>query len=382
MKILLVGEYSRLHNSLKEGLQKLGHEVVIVGNGDKFKKYPVDILLKENPPSKTSAFINKILFKVFGIDLVSKNIKSQFDNHKNSFVNYDFVQLINESPFNTIPKIEETLLHYIFNNNTQVFLLSCGADYTSVKFAAENGFRYSILSPYKENISSKKNYWHIIKYLTKPYKKLHEFVYSQINGTIASDLDYHLPLKENRHYLGMIPNPINTDKIKYIDFKLNDKIIIFMGINKPNYIKKGIQFFDEALEIISKKYNDRVTIIKTENLPYDEYIQSYNQAHIVLDQVYAYDQGYNALEAMAKGKVVFTGAEQEWLDYYNLEEDTVAINALPNANQIVNKLSWLIENPEKLLVISKNARSFIEKEHNYLNIAKRYLEIWQNHSKN
>ena len=39
MKILLVGEYSRLHNSLKEGLTALGHEVTIVGTGDHFKKY-------------------------------------------------------------------------------------------------------------------------------------------------------------------------------------------------------------------------------------------------------------------------------------------------------------------------------------------------------
>jgi hypothetical protein len=42
MKILLVGEYSRLHNSLKEGLAALGHTATIVGTGDDFKKYPVD----------------------------------------------------------------------------------------------------------------------------------------------------------------------------------------------------------------------------------------------------------------------------------------------------------------------------------------------------
>ena len=45
-KILLVGEYSRLHNSLKEGLMSLGNEVVIVGKQDGFKKYPVDIPVK------------------------------------------------------------------------------------------------------------------------------------------------------------------------------------------------------------------------------------------------------------------------------------------------------------------------------------------------
>ena len=47
MKILLVGEYSRLHNSLKEGLLKLGHQVVLIGMEDGFKKYPTDLLIRK-----------------------------------------------------------------------------------------------------------------------------------------------------------------------------------------------------------------------------------------------------------------------------------------------------------------------------------------------
>ena len=42
MKILLIGEYSRLHNSLKEGLVALGHEVVLAASGDAFKNFPSD----------------------------------------------------------------------------------------------------------------------------------------------------------------------------------------------------------------------------------------------------------------------------------------------------------------------------------------------------
>ena len=42
MKILLLGEYSRLHNSLKEGLVSQGHKVITVATGDYFKKYDVD----------------------------------------------------------------------------------------------------------------------------------------------------------------------------------------------------------------------------------------------------------------------------------------------------------------------------------------------------
>ncbi len=116
------------------------------------------------------------------------------------------------------------------------------------------------------------------------------------------------------------------------------------------------------------------------SIPYAQYIKLYDDCHILLDQVYGYDQGYNALEAMAKGKVVFTGAEDEWLDYYQLEPDTVAINALPDINYLVEKLSWLIENPDKLVEISKNARAFIEREHHYLKIAQTYITTWETHS--
>jgi glycosyltransferase involved in cell wall biosynthesis len=382
MRILLIGEYSRLHNSLKEGLQSLGHDVIIIGSGDAFKNYPVDIFLKQPFSKGLGLIIKKIVYKTFKIDLTSSSTKKQFENIKKELSGFDYVQLINENALNTIPKIETKLLNHIFNTNKNVYLLSCGTDYTSVNFAKNKGFKYSILNPYNENRVTRKSYWHVLKYLTNTYKNLHEFVFQNTNGVIASDLDYHLPLLGNKHYLGLIPNPINSDKIRYIEPIITDTIIIFFGVNRANYIKKGGDYFDKAIAVIERKFSDRISIIKTENLPYDDYIKSYNKAHIVLDQVYAYDQGYNALEAMAKGKVVFTGAEQEWLDYYGLEKNTVAINALPNAQDIADKLEWLIENPQKISDISKNARAFIEKEHHYITIAKKYLEIWKTASKN
>ena len=81
---------------------------------------------------------------------------------------------------------------------------------------------------------------------------------------------------------------------------------------------------------------------------------------------------------MAKGKVVFTGAGSEWQNYYNLEQDTVAIHAEPSAEKIAKKLEWLINNPKKVNEISLAARAFIEREHNYIQIAKKYVECWSN----
>jgi len=238
-------------------------------------------------------------------------------------------------------------------------------------------FEYSIMSPYLNDKSLYDLYKFHLQYLNKDYKKLHDFIYNNANGVIATDMDYHIPLLGNESYLGLIPNAINIDTIDYLELQIEGKIKIFHGVNNDATIKKGNQYFIEAMKIIETKYPNKVDIKTTYDVPYNEYIKLYNDCHILLDQVYSQDQGYNALEAMAKGKVVFTGAEKEWLNYFNLKENTVAINVMPNVNDIVKKLEWLILNPDKILEISKNARAFIEKEHNYITITKKYLETWK-----
>lgn len=49
MKILLIGEYSNVHNTLAKGLRELGHEVCVISNGDFWKNYPRDIDASRKP---------------------------------------------------------------------------------------------------------------------------------------------------------------------------------------------------------------------------------------------------------------------------------------------------------------------------------------------
>lgn len=378
MNILLIGEYSRLHNSLKEGLIKLGHNVILVGTEDGFKQFPVDYNYGASIFSRPKLKLFSILInRLTGLNLQQIESAIRFYRLLPKLKEFDTVQLINENSIKTNATLEIWLLKKIIKNNKKMFLLSCGIDHLSVKYAYDKKFKYSILTPYHENPNLKEYYKFIFLKLQRPAIKLHDFIFKHISGVLASDIDYHLPLLNHPKYLGLVPNPINYNKIEFIPLSMTNKIIIFHGVNSQNYIKKGNVFFDEAIGIIKNKFPDKVKVIRTEDIPYNDYIKVYDACHILLDQVYAYDQGYNALEAMAKGKVVFTGAEQEWLDYYNIEADTVAINALPDANKISAKLEWLILNPENILKISKNARAFIEKEHDYITIAQKYLEVWK-----
>lgn len=376
MKILLVGEYSRLHNSLKEGLIALGNDVKLIASGDYFKDFPADIKLKRKYQTGPIKKLKVLLYKLFKTDITSLNLKNQFLSHSQELKGFDVVQLINESPLGIQPDFEKQIIKFLKNNNKKLFLLSCGTDHISVKYGYDRKFRYSIMTPFFEGKISKKNFYPALKYLENEFIDLHNFVYNAIEGIIASDLDYHIPLKNHPKYLSLIPNPINTNILEYKENTIKNKVVIFHGINRGNFYKKGNDLFEKALITIQKKYPEKVEIIVTEDIPYREYLKHYESAHILLDQVYAFDQGFNALEAMAKGKVVFTGAEKEFLEHYNLQEDQVCINALPDVDVLVEKLSWLIENPQEIERIGRNARNFIEREHHYLKIAEKYIETW------
>ncbi len=376
MNILLVGEYSRLHNSLKEGLQQLGHHVVIIGFKDGFKDYPVDFPLfhKWNLP-----FLKKIrigIYKLTGFDVNSYFTYREFVRYQKELKQFDVVQLINEHPFYCTLNYEKKMLQYLFDNNKKVFLMCCGTDYLTIDYYFKNPTFKSLLLPYLNGKISDKAFQSVLKFRKPTFKKMHQWVNQNIEGIIASDLDYDIPMQGNPKYLGMIPNPINLEKLPYIPLTIEDKIVIFHGINTENYYKKGNDYFEKALEIIAEKYGDKVAIITTRNIPYQEYIEIYNRAHILLDMVYSFDQGFHALEAMAKGKVVFTGAESEFYDYYQLDEK-VNINAKPDVAYLVEQLSMLIENPKEIIAISQNAHTFVEKHHHYIQIAEKYLNTWQ-----
>ena len=375
MKILLLGEYSNLHNSLKKGLVELGHEVTLISSGDGFKSFASDILFNKPAIVNSSAVLKKIFAFIFRYPFSFYLRSLQFQSVLPKLKDYDFIQLVNEHAIGGAPWIERRQLKRLKKQNKHMVLLCCGEDFKIIDYCLNSKkLKYSNLTPLLKDKSLTSDYAYSLKYITPSFKKLSEYIEKITIGTIASDIDYHLPLQGNSNYLGMIPNPITLPKESE---GLNQKhgITILFGINTNSYIKKGLKYFEEALTQIEKKYPD-VIIKKTKNLPFSEYIEELNKTALLLDQVYGYDQGYNALEAMALGKVVFTGAEREFLEHYSLKEDEVAINALPDTNYLVEKLSYLIENPNEIERIGNNAKAFVINHHEAKQVAEKYVETW------
>ena len=379
MKILLLGEYSRLHNSLKEGLAELGHEVTIVATGDKFKQFPVDysIYAKTCNNNKIVNFIFKSVRKLTTINLEKFEKAIRFYVLLPKIIHFDHVQFINSDALETYPILSRFLYKKLLKNFQSSSLLICGDETPVIDYLIEKELKDSILTPFLNDNLLKKEFHFPLKYRKASYRKTFNWLSKNCQHLITSDLDYEIPMQKMGFQTTFIPNPINVHSIDFKEVQTNGKIVIFLGINRLSYTRKGIHYFEKALQIIQEKYSDKIEVIITENIPYSEYITIYNSAHVLLDQVYANDQGYNALEAMAQGKVVFTGAEPEFLAHYNLQEDEVCINAVSDELKIADKLSFLIENPEKISEISKNARIFIERHHHYVTISENYLNIWK-----
>lgn len=377
MRILLVGEYSNFHNSLKHGLEFLGHEVTIIGDGDGFKRFPVDIDIS-NDFLERSWFTRKLkvgLWKLTGFDVTDWLKLSRFRESENQLKHYDIVQFINSNPFNCNARTERKMIDFIIENNHKFFLAACGDDYEYVKYLTEKHEGYSILESIKKGQQQKTDFAYTYKYLDSGYYENYKRILNVVEKVIPSNIDYAMALKNQPKATAIIPAAINCARL-HLDQNADLTVIkIFLGINRANYWKKGINYFEEALDIIKEKYNSRVQIIVAENLPYSIYIQQYKQAHILLDQVLCYDQGYNALEAMLQGKVVFSGANEVYLKAHGL--DTVpVIDAQPDVSDLVNKLSSLIENPQELLKIGRAARNHVLQHHDSVMIASRTLKFY------
>lgn len=376
MKILLLGEYSNFHNSLKKGLESQGCTVVLAGRKDGFKSLPVDISLEPTFFSKNPfLFTRKVIYRLCNWDIGSVEIMYLFFKHLNKFKGFDVVQLINEYPIKSSPYLDKILLKYIFKYNKKVFVSACGNDVVYINYILNSNLNHHTLSGFVKNPKLKPHFKYSLAYLNTAHRQLSNFVSKHCEAYIPADMDYYMAYKNHPKAKSLIPFPINLDTLTYIPQNLNGPVKIFHGVNSVNYYKKGNDFFKKALLMLKEKYDDKITVIEVEDIPYSTYISLYNDSHIILDQVYAYDQGYNALEAMAKGKVVFTGVSKEFIDYYNIKKN-IGVHTTPNIQDIVDNLSDLIDNPEKIIEISKNARAYVVEHHDYKKVAQQYLDCW------
>ncbi len=355
MKIMLLGDYSGLSKNLKEGLLELGHEVVLVTNGDGFKQTVKSDLYICKSDNYIINLFDKIIFPFHRI---------------NAYYDYDVVQLIYHNMFGLAQLgYNHYILNKIKNRTGKMFLSACGEDYFVYKM--KDRLKYN---PWDELIDKKNS---INSLVTKNwYIKNNTKVASLVDGIIPSLYTYAEAYRSNANVLNTIPFPMNIKKIKYIpqDIKSN-KLKIFHGLNREDF--KGTRYIKEAMVKLKNRYPDDVDIVIDGKMPLNKYLKVLEEANIVVDQALSYEYGMNAVYSMAMGKVVLSGNEPECQREFG-RTDIPIINITPSIDDIYTKLEKLVLNKKSIEEIGYNSRIFVENFHDYVTVAQKYVDTWKN----
>lgn len=354
MNILLLGDFSALHKNLKDGLFELGHNVTIASDGDGYKATPRDLDLTQKLPS----FFGKIEIRIkLLLYLYTK------------FKEYDVVQIINTFHFYKTFFPNKFFIKKLCSNNKKVFLLAAGTD----SFFWKYGKIRMKYSPHND----------ILKYDLKSAKHpfeskrmidFNKYVANKVDGIIPVSYEYMTCYKDHPKLLNFIEMPMNSDAIIYSENIVEEKIVIFHGLNRYGF--KGTRHVEKAFEILKEKYPNDLELIITGHMPLKDYLLTMKKTNVVIDQTYGYSQGMNGLYALALGKIVLGGAEPESLKCMGIERSPV-INIKPNSQSIINKIEDIILNKEQIKEMGLNSRKFVEQVHGHEKVAKKFIETWK-----
>lgn len=377
MRIIIIGEFSSFARNLSDGFRKIGHECFVFSWGDGFKNisqsvtsYTITLCKQKSNIPLLSCISLKVKHYISYLRL--KRFVGEMSNGEK----WDIVLIINPafiknrfkfwSPFFT-----KNMIYSVLNNKEAIFLSACGGDLPYFDYwMRENG----------KNLEAIKAYYDM--YVNSFSISHHKYCSRFINKVIPISYIYAQAWKNSRYgsnffVFPTIPLPINIDHIK-LENELCDKIVIFHGIIRPK--DKGSKYITAAMNEIQKKYPERVVVYAKGGMPLNEYLEVLKKTNILIDQVYAYGPGMNALYSLAMGKVVLGGNETEQQKELGFM-DVPIINIVPDTNYICNILDELVNNSSRIADLSIKSRKYVEKIHECSIIAQKYIDVFQSYNK-
>jgi glycosyltransferase involved in cell wall biosynthesis len=360
MKILLLGEYSNVHNTLARGLHELGHHVTVASNGDFWKNYPRDIDLARREG------------KIGGLALMAK-VYSLLPRWRG----YDVVQLINPMFLELRAERIFPVYRYLRRHNGKMVLCAMGMDYYWVhECTYRKPLRYSDFNIGERVRTDATAVKEQRDWLGTAKESLNKMIADDCDHIVAGLYDdYVCYTPYFKHKTSFIPLPIVMPTPQPV--VCHSPLRIFIGISKGRSAYKGTDIMLKAAEDVCAQYPDRMQLIKVEGVPFDEYQRLMDGSDAILDQLYSYTPSMNPLLAMSKGIVCIGGGEPENYEILGEKELRPIINVQPDYNSVRHELQQLVLHPERLPELKRQSIEYVRRHHDYRQVARRYEQIYQ-----
>ena len=361
MKILLLGEYSNVHNTLAQGLRHLGHDVTVASNGDFWKDYPRDIDLARRPG------------KLGGLALMAK-VYSLLPRWRG----YDVVQLINPIFLELKAERIMPIYRYLRRHNKAIVLGAMGMDWYWVhECTYRKPLRYSDFNIGDRLRTDEPALREQRDWMGTPKETLNKLIARQCDAIVSVLYEDHIcyqpyfPEKLRFIPLPIVPNSPSSPCTPSSPLKL------FIGISKGRSAYKGTDIMLRAAEAVQQKHPALLQIVKAEGVPFDQYRQMLNGSDALMDQLYSYTPAMNALLAMSKGIIVIGGGEPENYEIIGETELRPIVNVEPTYESVCHELEQLILHPERIPDLKRQSIAYVTRHHDYLKVARQYEALYR-----
>ena len=395
MKILLIGEASFLHNTLKKGLVERGHRVTTMSDGNGWHDAPRDIDLRRDGRWG----------KLGGLWVVwqlLRHLPQLCGNDVVQIHNYQFVPLMYR--WNTL------LLRFLKLTNRCVVKGCFGDDPQIFRRQAQGVPAYSdtFWSGQLQNADQHRDrIAEVVEHGAEAsWRKTTAMADALVPCLYEYWLDYNEPpYAAKLHY---IPLPMECEKmVRWCDGEMvkwcngemvrcvgnvttspshpnnsqlapSHPLTILIGLQPKRDFMKGAMKIAMFVEEVARRHPGKVHIKYVEGVPYDEYMHLLAKADVLVDQLYSYTPSMNSLAAMARGTVVIGGGEEEYYEF--IGEDTLRpiINVRPDVpdEENIAAIERALFTDGTLERMAQESIQFVHKYHDYRLVAKQYEQLY------
>lgn len=394
MKILLIGEASFLHNTLKKGLVERGHRVTTMSDGNGWHDAPRDIDLRRDGRWG----------KLGGLWVVwqlLRHLPQLCGNDVLQIHNYQFVPLMYR--WNTL------LLRFLKLTNRRVVKGCFGDDPQIFRRQAQGVPTYSdtYWSGQLQNADQHRDrIAEVVEHGAEAsWRKTTHMADALVACLYEYWLDYNEPpYAAKLHYIPLpieceemlrwcdgemvkcvgndTPSPShpNDSQLSTLDSQLTPShpLTILIGLQPKRDFMKGAMKIAAFVEEVARRHPGKVQIKYVEGVPYDEYMHLLAEADVLVDQLYSYTPSMNSLAAMARGTVVIGGGEEEYYEF--IGEDTLRpiINVRPDVpdEENITAIERALFTDGTLERMAQESMQFVHKYHDYRLVAKQYEQLY------
>lgn len=393
MKILLIGEASFLHNTLKKGLVERGHRVTTMSDGNGWHDAPRDIdLRRDGRWGKLGGL--RVAWQLL------RHLPQLCGNDVVQIHNYQFVPLMYR--WNTL------LLRFLKLTNRRVVKGCFGDDPQIFRRQAQGVPAYSDTYWSGQLQNADQHRYRIAEVIEHGAEASWRKTTHMADALVACLYEYWLdynepPYAAKLHY---IPLPIECEemvrwcdgeKVKCVDNDTpspshpNDSqlptnlttspphhLTILIGLQPKRDFMKGAMKIAAFVEEVARRHPGKVQIKYVEGVPYDEYMHLLAEADVLVDQLYSYTPSMNSLAAMARGTVVIGGGEEEYYEFIGEKTLRPIINVRPDVpdEENIATIERALFTDGMLERMAQESIQFVHKYHDYRLVAKQYEQLY------